>query len=197
MSDLKTTIVVSFGTDAADATGILTAELYDAINPDSPFKLTDVVNFLVFKSNNVDYDTPLLSSGALASIGPATIAVVDDIQSVGESESISLSKPNGHVLPSFTWFGNTPTSITLQPDGTFSLKGIGPFIGKASYNATGYGYSITPPLHPPPAPAVEYAVGPPEIPAQDEVLETVEWRIMAFITGRTNDNPFNEPLPEE
>ena len=143
MSELKASIVVDFGTSAADLDGILKAELYDEINPPSPFPLTAQVNFLVFSSANVFYNNPIPSSGTVAFQGTVTLDKEDDIV-VTDATPQSLNYiPDGDV--EFSWYGPEPV-ITKDANGDYTFTGEYPFIGKAKYKTTGDHYLLTPPV---------------------------------------------------
>jgi hypothetical protein len=158
MSELKASIVVDFGVKAGTS-GFLKAELYDDINPNSPFNLTDQVNFLLFKSANVFYDNLLLSSGTAELQGTATIEKEEVVTAInGDAVSLGYT-PTGEVT--FSWFGNTPT-VTKQPDGTYVFTGDYPFVGKATYNTTGDYFLLTPP-------SLDSAI--------------TEWSILVYILG--------------
>lgn len=143
MKELKQSIVVDFGASLLDADGILKAELYDDVNPSKPFKLTDAVNFLVFKSDNVFYNFPLASTGFVESQGSVTLDKEETIL-VTDNSPVSLGYPLDGVAE-FSWYGPAP-DIVKDGDGAYIFTGTYPFIGKVNYSTKADNYLLTPPV---------------------------------------------------
>jgi len=142
MKELKASIVVNFGVTPG-SNSFLKAELYDALNPPSPFKVTDSVYILVFKSTDATYNNPLCSSGTISKQDTGTVAK-EDTFSVVDSSAQNLSYiPNGDVV--ISWYGNQPTKTTIDSSGAYSFEGTYPMIGKVTYTTTGDVYKLTPP----------------------------------------------------
>lgn len=124
-------ITVSFGDSAADgANGHLSAEIDGrptGLNGGkTSFAPGDKAHFLVYKSSNVTYDTPIASAGTIAAGGKGiTVEKEDDIQ-FADTDTANLSIPAESIV-SVTWMGRSLGSLSLQGDKTtvkVSAKGV-------------------------------------------------------------------------
>lgn len=111
-------ITVSFGTQTADASGHLSAEVDDretGLNRGkTSFVPGDTVGILVYKSDNVTYDTPVVSAGTIRAGAAQTVTKTQDITFAGESTA-TLSVP-ATAITGTQWVGRQLGAITLAED---------------------------------------------------------------------------------
>lgn len=138
---VSATIQVSFGEGSdAGVDGHLSASIDDRATGlnggDTSFLPGDTAYFLVFKSDNVAYDTPIASAGSIvaASLPSGYVEKEEDI-SFADADSGSLSVPASEIL-SYQWMGRSLGDLTLQPDKmtvTASAKGVA--VARVTYRA--------------------------------------------------------------
>ena len=145
-------ITVSFGAEAgaAEAAGShLSAAIDDrpdGLNGgDTSFNPGDVAHFLVYKSDNVTHERPILSAGSMNVIGGVSVTRVEDVTFANE-DTATLSVPaSGGV--SVKWMGKNLGAIALQPDKmTIKASAAGVAVGRVTYTARATAYGLISPL---------------------------------------------------
>jgi hypothetical protein len=105
-SAITTSIVVDF--NLGDTSGILTAEIddrEDGLNKgNTSFLPGQAAGFLVYKTSNVAYETPVISAGSLQSVGSGTRQVVNEFLTFAGSTRASTKYPVTGGL-SMSWVG--------------------------------------------------------------------------------------------
>jgi hypothetical protein len=146
---VSATIQVSFGTESG-ADGHLSAEI-DAratgLNDgDTDFAPGDTAYFLVFKSTNVEYDTPVASAGTLVSgtISGGYVEREEDL-SFADTHQASLSVPASQVV-SYEWFGRSLGDLNLLEDAmTLEASASGVAVCRVKYRAPCTAHGIASP----------------------------------------------------
>lgn len=144
-------ITVSFGdaAAAAAANAHLSAEVDgrdDGLNGgETSFAPGDTAYFLIYKSSNVTYDTPVSSAGTISAAGSQiTVTKEDDIQ-FADADSATLSIP-AESISSVTWLGRSLGSLTLQADKTTvkaSAKGVA--VARVTYTCKADAFGLASP----------------------------------------------------
>lgn len=136
---VSATIQVSFGTESG-ADGHLSAEIDDRAtglnSGDTDFAPGDTAYFLVFKSTNVEYDTPVPSAGSLvaATVSGGYVEREEDL-SFADTNQASLSVP-ASALVSFEWFGRSLGDLTLLDNSmTVEASASGVAVCRVKYRA--------------------------------------------------------------
>lgn len=119
---VTTSITVRFGPGSGDGDGKqghLSAEIDDRDtglnNGKTSFAPGDTVYFLVYKSNNVLYDTPVATAGAIRFQSSETVTKTQQVSFTGE-HSASLSVP-AIQIKNVQWIGRALGAVTLDPAG--------------------------------------------------------------------------------
>lgn len=143
-------ITVSFGDSAGSsgASGHLSAEVdsrADGLNAGkTSFAPGDRAHFLVYKSSNVSYDTPVASAGSIAAGGKGiSVTKEDDIQ-FADTDTASLSIPAQSIV-SVTWLGRSLGSLVLADANTVKASAKGVAVARVKYTAKADAWSLTSP----------------------------------------------------
>lgn len=146
---VSATIQVSFGTEAG-ADGHLSAEIDDRAGGlnggDTEFSPGDTAYFLVFKSANVEYDTPAASAGTLVSgtVSGGYVEREEDL-SFADTNQASLSVPASQVV-SYEWFGRSLGDLILLEDAmTLEASASGVAVCRVKYRAPCTAHGIVSP----------------------------------------------------
>lgn len=145
-------ITVSFGDTNTDGSqGHLSAEIDSrktgGLNADgkTSFAPGDKAGFLIFKSDNVTYESPDASAGTVSAAGTGlTVEKEDDVQ-FADTDTATLPVPASSIV-SVTWIGRSLGGLTLQDDKTTikaSAKGVA--VAKVKYAAKADGFYLQSP----------------------------------------------------
>lgn len=145
------TIRVQFGLpDAAERTGHLSAELDTRENGlnggRTSFNPGDTAYILVYKSDNVQIEDVVCSSGSITR-GQEIVVDVEDEIFFEDSDTATLNKPcQSTALSSTRWFGRSLGSLSLQSDKmTVKASAKGVAVAKVGYRARAIVYALTSP----------------------------------------------------
>lgn len=137
---VSATIQVSFGAESGSVDGHLSAAIDDRADGlnggDTDFAPGDTAYFLVFRSANVEYDTPVLSAGSLvaAAVSGGYVEREEDL-SFADTNQASLSVPSS-ALVSFEWFGRSLGDLALLSDAqTVEASASGVAVCRVKYRA--------------------------------------------------------------
>jgi hypothetical protein len=147
---ITASITVSFGAgaDGADVQGHLSAEVdsrIDGLNAGrTSFNAGDTVYFLVYKSDNVEYDSPITSAGSASRGGSVSVSKTD-LLTFANVNTADLSVPaNG--APSITWLGRNLGGVTLGANQkTITAAATGVAVCNATYTASADVFALTSP----------------------------------------------------
>ena len=134
MGVVTASLVVNFGQEDQ---GILTAEIDDRATGynggETSFAPGETVAFLIYKTSNVNVNTPVVSLGAVAQIAGAQTLAKEEFLTFEDEKTATTSFP---VLSGFTstWLGNNlgSVNVTDQQTITAATKGVG--VLRVNYN---------------------------------------------------------------
>ena len=148
---ITASITVSFGAgaDGADVQGHLSAEVDnrpDGLNAGkTSFNAGDTVYFLVYKSANVEYDSPITSAGGISSENSVSVSKTDSL-TFANVNTAELSVP-ANSAPSVVWSGRNLGTVTLGANQkTITTTATGVAIGNATYTASADAFALTSPV---------------------------------------------------
>lgn len=136
---VSATIQVSFGADVGEGDGHLSAEIDDRSNGlndgDTSFSPGDTAYFLVFKSQNVVYDTPISSAGSItaATVSGGYVERVEDLQ-FADTDTATLQVPASSIV-SFEWFGRSLGDLALTDPQAVKASAAGVGVCRVTYQA--------------------------------------------------------------
>lgn len=138
-------ITVSFGSEGAG--DHLSAEIdgrEDGLNGgDTSFAPGDTAYFLVFKSDNVEYDEPVCSAGTIITAEGGTVEKEEEL-TFADTDTASLSVPCTGAL-TVTWLGRSLGDLTLTDPMTVKASSKGVAVAKVAYEATADAYGLQSP----------------------------------------------------
>lgn len=143
-------ITVSFGADAgADGSGHLSAEIDsrdDGLNRGyTSFAPGDKAYFLVFKSDNVEYDPPIASVlNSITSAGTGITVSRTEELTFADTDTASLNVPCTGDLE-VTWLGTSLGGLTLLDPMTVKASAKGVAVASVTYDAAADAYGLQSP----------------------------------------------------
>ncbi len=152
-------ISISFGEGGSGSDGHLSAEIDGRLNglnaayidvnengdASAPsFAPGDVAGFLVYKSSNVTYDTPVASTGTIAAAGTGILVEKEDDIQFANTNKGSLSIP-AEAITSVTWMGRSLGSLTMKSPTEVEASAKGVAVARVKYTCRADGWKLTSP----------------------------------------------------
>lgn len=145
MSTVHADFQIAFGAGGAQAH--LSAEIdsrSDGYNQGrTSFKPGDVVYFLVYKSANVVYDSPIASAGCITSHGATAVPQTADL-AFPNVRTATIGKPATGITAS-QWLGNALGALTLVDEMTVQAEVQGVAVARVSTAAPADLWSLSSP----------------------------------------------------
>jgi hypothetical protein len=142
-------ITISFGeADAASANAHLSAEIDgrpEGLNAGkTSFVPGDTAHFLIYKSANVTYDTPIPSAGTINQGATGLTVTKEDDISFADTDTASLSIPATGIV-SVTWLGTSLGSLVLTDPTTIKASAKGVAVARVRYTCSADAWSLQSP----------------------------------------------------
>lgn len=142
-------ITISFGEqDAAGANAHLSAEVdgrdtgYNAGK--TSFAPGDIATFLVYKSANVAYDTPVPSAGSIRNKAIGVVVTKEDDIQFPDTDTASLSIPSTGIV-AVTWLGRSLGGLTLVSPTEIKASAKGVAVARVRYTCVADAWELASP----------------------------------------------------
>ena len=146
---------IKFGDETQEDAGYLSAEVddrEDGLNGGrTSFAPGDVVAFLVYESNNVYHDMPVVTAGLVETIGQLIVDKEIELQFIDtDKQSLpipAITKPLFDAQASVTWIGLSLGALTVDINDLMTVTATGSGIGvaKVKYQCKATAYRLASP----------------------------------------------------